>query len=85
MLLMFDGDYHTFTQNYDCKIIQSNDEQDIINRMNIRTIINAERFIFSNTNDFTIVEDLLKKDPTIFSQPKTVVHWGGKTYTPNNT
>lgn len=85
MLLMFDGDYHTFTQKHDCKIIQSNDEQDIINRMNIRTIINAERFVFSNTNDFRIIEDLLKKDPTIFSQPKTVVHWGGKAYTPNQT
>ena len=81
ILLMFDGDYHTFLSGHDRRIIELNNIDDV-EYYNSRCLLHCDSCVFSNTPDFSIAEKMLKKDPNAFDLPHTVLHWGGKTYFP---
>lgn len=81
MLCMFDGDYHTDFTNYDRRIVQLEDVR-TVNYCNSRSVLNSDRCVFSNTPDFLVIQEMIEKKPDIFEQPRTIVNWGGKTYTP---
>lgn len=81
ILTMFDGDYHSNLNEYDRRIVEIDDLRDI-NNYNLRCVIHSERCIFSNKEDFSIIHDILEKEPYIFDKPHTILHCGGKTYKP---
>lgn len=81
MLLMFDGEYHSFASKRERCIIEI-DDTEVIKYCNSRCLLFSERCVFSNTDDFSVAQEMLNKNPEIFEQPHTVMHWGGKTYTP---
>lgn len=81
MLLMFDGEYHKRLQGYDRRIIELYDEE-AVKYCNSRCALYSDSCVISNKNDFSIINEMLVKDPKVFDQPRTVLHWGGNTYTP---
>lgn len=81
MLLMFDSGYHTFIQGRDRRIIELRDIE-VVKAYNSRCVLNSDTCIFSNTDDFSIIDGMLSKDPKVLDTPHTVLHWGGHTYTP---
>ena len=82
MLLMFDGDYHTFLSGHDRRIIELTNPNDV-EYCNSRCLLHCDTCVFSNTPDFSIVDTILGNDPDVFDHPHTVMHWGGKTYMPS--
>ncbi|MBE6992002.1 MAG: DUF4238 domain-containing protein [Ruminococcaceae bacterium] len=73
ILTMFDGEYHRAIQKYDRRIIELEDIDDITD-YNSRCIIHSERCVFSNNGNFTLVQDLLKKDPQILDLPHMIAN-----------
>lgn len=81
MLVMLDGDYHTGLGKYDRRIVEVDDVESVID-YNSRCVIHSDTCVFSRTDNFSLIEDLLSKYPALLDMPHTVVHWGGNTYTP---
>lgn len=81
MLVMLDGDYHTGIKEYDRRIIELT-SIDSVNDYNSRCVIHSDACIFSKTDDFSIIEEMLAQNPDILDMPHTVLRWGGKTYSP---
>lgn len=82
MLVMFEKTYHHNISSKNYRIIEV-DEQDIIAYYNSQCVINSSRCVFSQTYDFSIIEEMKAKRPDVLQLPKTVLKWGDKTYTPN--
>lgn len=81
ILLMLDGEYHTEFKSYDRKIIEL-DNAEVVKYCNSRCILHSDSCVFSNTNDFSVISEMLANNPNVLDQPHTVMHWGGNTYTP---
>lgn len=81
MLLMFDGEYHTKFRDFNRRIIEM-DNEEVVKYCNSRCILHSDSCIFSNNNDFSVIDEMIAKNPNVLNQPRTVLHWGGKTYTP---
>lgn len=81
ILLMFDGSYHKFCANQDRRINEI-DNSEVIKYINSRCAQFSERCVFSCNGDYSVIQEMLRKNPNILNQPHTVMHWGGKTYTP---
>lgn len=82
MLQLYDSDFHTFMNYNDGKIIETNNTE-YVDFLNRRTVFNSDRFVYSQTDDFSIIDELLKVHPDALDQPKSVMNWGGKTYKPS--
>lgn len=83
ILLMFDGNYHTQFKNYDCRTIGLDDEE-LIKEYNRRCVLNSERCVFSKNDDFSIIENICNTAPNLLNLPRSVMHWGGKTFVPTD-
>ena len=83
MLCMFDGGYHTNFAQYDRRIVELEDIE-VIKYCNSRCAINSDRCVFSNTSDFSVIQEMINKKPDVFEQPHTIVSWGDKTYIPQD-
>ena len=81
MLLMFDGEYHVEFQEHDRRVIELDNPQ-VVKYCNSRCILHSDSCIFSNNNDFSVINEMIAKNPNVLNQPRTVLHWGGKTYIP---
>ena len=79
VLSMYDGEYHMYTKKLHRKIYVINDVE-TINQINLPMVINAERWIVSQNNDFSLVQNAMNKKRT--SLPAMELHYNGKTYTP---
>lgn len=79
ILLMYDGEYHRSIQAYDRRFY-SIEEEELIERYNMLCVYNSSQYVIANTPVFDIVKKELRKDPHAFDTPKTVLHYGGKTY-----
>ena len=55
---------------------------DSVKDYNSRCILHSDTCVFSKTDDFSLIEEMLSKNPDILDMPHTVVRWGGKTYSP---
>ena len=84
MLLMFDGEFHTELQGYDRRVIELENEE-VVKYCNSRCVLHSDNCIFSNANDFAVIDKMLAENPNILDQPHTVLHWGGNTYTPRRS
>ena len=80
MLLMFEKTHHNDINSKNYRIIEI-DERDIIDDYNSRCVMNSSRCVFSQTDDFSVVQKMKEKKPDVLQLPKTVLTWGGKTYT----
>ena len=46
-------------------------------------VMRSNRCIYSNINDFSLIDKMVKRDPHILENNNTTeLHWGGNTYTP---
>lgn len=81
MLLMFDSEYHTEFRGHDRRIIEL-DNTEVVKYCNSRCVLHSDNCVFSNTNDFSVIDEMIAKNPSVFNQPHTVLHWGGNTYIP---
>lgn len=81
ILLMYDGDYHKSINPYDRRSIYLYDSNDVA-MYNEQIVHNSTRCVFSKNGDFSIVQLMLKENKDVFNLSSTVMHWGGRTYTP---
>lgn len=81
MLLMYDGEYHTELSSSDRRVVELYDGR-IVDFMNERCVVHTDGCIYSITNDFSVIDEMLKKDPRVLDQHHVTLQWGGKTYTP---
>lgn len=83
ILLMVDGNYHTHMKTKERRIL-GNCRIENVEYCNSLQCYESDRYIFSNTNDFSIVDKILVKNPRAFDSPRTEMNYGGKTYLPRN-
>lgn len=81
ILLMYDGDYHKEIAPFDRRSVFI-DNLDDVAMYNEQIVHNSTRCIFSNDGNFSIIKLMLERNEDVFNMPSTVLHWGGKTYTP---
>ena len=81
MLLMLDGEYHKEYQGSDRRV-DVVDNKEVVKYYNSRCVSRSDNCIFSATDDFSVIDEMLAKNPEVLDEPHTVVNWGGKTYTP---
>ena len=81
MLIMFDPVYHHNISKLDRHYFFINDSKDI-DSYNILSSIFANRCIFSSSGDFTIIEQMLSLDNTLFDNPSVSLSWNGKVFYP---
>lgn len=83
ILIMYDGSYHTYIKPYDRKYI-SIDEEEWVEEYNKRSVYNSNRCIYSQSGDFSIIDEIRKNNPESLNVPKTELLWNGKVFFPNN-
>lgn len=83
MLVMFEETYHKELKSKNYHIVEI-EELDIIEDYNSRCVMNSNRCIFSQTNDFSIIEKMKVKRPDVLQLPKSKLTWGDNTYIPQN-
>lgn len=81
LLIMVDSDYHTTFQNHDRRIDELTSEE-IVKFYNSWCVLRSDSCVFSNTNNFSIIDEMVLQQPDILNQPHSVFQWGTKTYTP---
>ena len=81
MLVMFEKTYHSNMMSKNYRIVEI-DDLDMIDDYNSRSVMNSSRCVFSQTDDFSIIEKMKAKRPDVLQLPKSTLTWGGKTYTP---
>lgn len=82
ILVMYDGEYHKEIVDKD-RTYWIISEEDNVNYYNSLSVIRSHRCIFSDKNDFTLIEKMINRNPLIFENNKsTELHYGGKVYRP---
>lgn len=79
LLFMCDGEYHDHIKHKE-RTIEEIDMQEIITYYNSLQLYESERYVFSNTNDFSLAQKLLQKNSQAFDFPRVEMNFGGKTY-----
>ena len=77
---MFDRKYHTDARKYDrhCVDIQNVDTIDYYNSI---CVSQSERCVFSQTDDFSLIDKILMINKDALKKSYMTLSWGGKTYT----
>lgn len=80
ILIMFDRSYHKNARKLDrhCVDIQSVDTIDYYNSI---CVSQSERCVFSQTDDFSLIDRMLMINKDALRKPHMTLTWGGKTYT----
>lgn len=81
ILIMCDGTYHKELASYDRKYVQVEEEQ-MVEHYNWYCVNNSNRCIYSENDNFAVVDRILEDNPNAFEIPKTQLSWGGKTFIP---
>jgi len=82
ILIMYDGNYHKeiATKDRTYVVISLEDNVDYYNSL---AVMRSHRCIFSDKSDFSLLEEMVKRNPRIFENNTTTeLLWGGKTYRP---
>lgn len=61
------------------------DDPEIIDAYNSRCVMNSSRCVFSQTDDFSIIEKMKTKRSDVLRLPKSTLTWGGKTFIPRKS
>ena len=83
MLVMFEKKHHRKMLTKSYHIVEI-DEPEIIDDYNSRCVMNSSRCVFSQTDDYSIIEKMKAKRRDVLQLPKSTLTWGGKTYTPHS-
>lgn len=83
LLLLFEKSYHQDFLKYDRRVLEIFDVT-VVEKYNSKCTLNALRLVVSNSNDFSIIDRMIDRNPNILQQPKTTLIWGDKVYVPNN-
>ncbi len=81
MLIMFDPVYHHNISKLNRHYFFINDSKDI-DSYNVLSSIFANRCIFSSSGDFSIIDQMLSLDNTVFDKPSVSLSWNGKVFYP---
>ena len=81
LLLLFEKSYHQEFSKYDRRVVEIFDSA-VVDKYNTRCTLNALRFVISNSNDFSIVDEMIDRHPNILQRPKTTLILGDKVYVP---
>lgn len=82
ILVMYDGEYHKEIVDKD-RTYWIITEEDNVDYYNSLSVMESQRCIFSDKSDFSLIEEMVKRNPLIFENSTTTeLHWGGKTYRP---
>ncbi len=81
LLVMFDKKHFEKIANRDRRIRTINNPN-IIKHYNLYTIGGNSSCVFSNSNSFSFVDEILKVNPSAFDYSDVVVTWNNKVYTP---
>ena len=73
MLVMADGEYHDFLQKYERRIIKVKNVENV-KYYNSYALFHCDSRIFSNSDDFGIAEEIIKKNPDVFKQPRITIN-----------
>ena len=80
LLLMIDDKHSGFSVK-DRRIIEINNIE-YVNCYNYYFITGESSFIFSNKNDFSLIDEVLENNPNLFELPNIVAKWGDRIITP---
>ena len=80
ILIMFDRKYHTNARKYDRRCIDIQNV-DTIEYYNSICVSQSERCVFSQTDDFSLIDRMLTVNKDALKKPYMTLTWGGKTYT----
>lgn len=80
ILIMYDRAYHNRVKKYDRHCIDILNK-DIIDYYNSACISQSERCVFSQTDDFSLIDRMLMVNEDALKKPYISLTWGGKTYT----
>ena len=58
------------------------DEVQMVEHYNWYCVHNSNRCIYSQSDNFAVVDRILEDNPNAFEIPKTQLSWGGKTFIP---
>lgn len=81
MLIMFDPVYHHNISKLDRRYFYINDSRDV-DSYNVLSSIFANRCVFSSSGDFSIIDQMLLLDNTVFDKPSMSLSWNGKVFYP---
>lgn len=84
ILIMFDGDYHKNLASQDRNYIMMTMTENI-DYYNSLCVMRSDRCIYSTDGDFTLIDQMIKKDSHALDTHRTELRWGGKTYYPRKT
>ncbi len=81
ILMMLDADYNMGFKGHDRRYVSITDKMDI-KRYNRLCAYNSGQYVFSKEPGFVEIRKMIEDNPEIFSVPKTILSYGGKTYVP---
>jgi hypothetical protein len=82
ILVMYDGEYHKEIVDKD-RTYWIITEEDNVDYYNSLSVMRSHRCIFSDKNDFSLIEKMILRNPLIFeNNESTELHYGGKVYRP---
>lgn len=58
------------------------DDIDDIEHYNRLCIYNSSRCVFASNSDFSLIENILQKNPDVFETPRVSISFGDKEYFP---
>jgi hypothetical protein len=83
MLIMFEREYHKDIRSLDRHYFVIDNVKDV-DSYNALSVIFSKRFVFSKSDDFEVINELLEEDNEIFDRPNVSLFWNGQTYYPRN-
>ena len=72
LLLMYDGEYHKYSAGKD-RSIGVIESDDIIRYYNEGTVLQSERWVVSNTNDFSLIDKMIADNPDAINDRPSIV------------
>ena len=81
ILFMYDGTFHKQLAPYDRRYV-SIDEIEMVENYNWYSTLGSTRCVYSRDGNFAVIDEMLKRDSTVFDLPKMQLSWGGQKFVP---
>lgn len=80
ILVMFDRRYHIKARKYDRHCVDIHNKE-VIEYYNSICVLQSERCVFSQIDDFSLIDRMLMVNKDALKKPPVTLYWGGKVYT----
>lgn len=81
ILIMVDGSYHTELRSRERRYIEITNTKNV-DFYNSLLSMEANRFVFSKDGDFSLLDEMKKREPQSLKKRTVKLEWGGKTFYP---